>query len=171
MAADLGVGEAALLDAFGGKRQSMAIRHYPPCRQPDKVMGNTQHTDGLGLTVLLHVDDTPGLQMLRDGRWFWFPVRPLPSALVVNDGDILHILTNGAYKSIEHRVVVNAERGRTTAVIFQDASVDGLVTPLPELLLKGGEAPRYKSIPRFEYLKVRFSALAKKEGFIESLKL
>jgi isopenicillin N synthase-like dioxygenase len=98
-------------------------------------------------------------------------VRPLPSALVVNDGDILHILTNGAYKSIEHRVVVNAERGRTTAVIFQDASVDGLVTPLPELLLKGGEAPRYKSIPRFEYLKVRFSALAKKEGFIESLKL
>jgi isopenicillin N synthase-like dioxygenase len=134
-------------------------------------MGNTPHTDGLGLTVLLHVDDTPGLQMLRDGRWFWFPVRPLPSALVVNDGDILHILTNGAYKSIEHRVVVNAERGRTTAVIFQDASVDGLVTPLPELLLKGGEAPRYKSIPRFEYLKVRFSALAKKEGFIESLKL
>jgi hypothetical protein len=38
MAADLGVRVAALLDAFGGKRQSMAIRHYLWCRQPDKVM-------------------------------------------------------------------------------------------------------------------------------------
>ncbi|EES12050.1 hypothetical protein BDA96_06G064100 [Sorghum bicolor] len=169
MAADLGVGEAALLDAFSGKRQSMAIHHYPACRHPDKVMGNTAHTDGLGLTVLLHVDDTPGLQMLRGGRWF--PVRPLPGALVVNVGDILHIVTNGAYKSVQHRVLVNAERGRTTAVVFQDASVDGMVTPLPELLLKAGEAPRYRSIPRFEYLKVRFSALAKREGFLESLKL
>jgi isopenicillin N synthase-like dioxygenase len=99
------------------------------------------------------------------------PLCPLPGALVVNVSDILHILSNGTYKSVQHRVVVNAERGRTTAVIFQDASVDGLVTPLPELLLKGGEAPRYKSIPRFEYLMVRLSALAKREGFLESLKL
>ncbi|OEL14601.1 Protein SRG1 [Dichanthelium oligosanthes] len=205
MAADLGVGREALLGAFSGKRQSMAIHHYPPCRHPDKVIGNTAHTDGLGLTVLLHVDDTPGLQMLRGG--WWFPVRPLPGALVVNVSDILHILTNGAYRSVEHRggcqrragpdhrrdipgrlrrrdgdavpgaarswwrgMVVNAERGRTTAVIFQDASVGGMVTPLPELLVHGGEA-RYKSIPRFEYLKVRFSALAKRTGFLESLKL
>jgi isopenicillin N synthase-like dioxygenase len=90
--------------------------------------------------------------------------------MVVNVGDILHILTNGAYRSAEHRVVVNAERGRTTAVIFQDASVDGMVEPLPELLGDGGEA-RYRSIPRFEYLKVRFSALAQRKGFLESLKL
>ncbi|TKW04075.1 hypothetical protein SEVIR_7G086000v4 [Setaria viridis] len=168
MAADLGVGEAALLGAFSGKRQSMAIHHYPPCRHPEKVIGNTAHTDGLALTVLLHVDDTPGLQMLQGGRWF--PVRPRPGAMVVNVGDILHILTNGAYRSAEHRVVVNAERGRTTAVIFQDASVGGMVAPLPELLVDGGEA-RYRSIPRFEYLKVRFSALAQRKGFLESLKL
>ncbi|PUZ46910.1 hypothetical protein GQ55_7G121100 [Panicum hallii var. hallii] len=168
MAADLGVGREALLGAFTGKRQSMAIHHYPPCRHPDKVIGNTAHTDGLALTVLLPVDDTPGLQVLRGGRWF--PVRPRPGALVVNVGDILHILTNGTYRSVEHRVVVSAGRGRTTAVVFQDASVGGLVAPLPELLRGGGEA-RYRSIPRFEYLKVRFSALAKRTGFLESLKL
>jgi isopenicillin N synthase-like dioxygenase len=160
MAADLGVGREALLGAFTGKRQSMAIHHYPPCRHPDKVIGNTAHTDGLALTVLLPVDDTPGLQVLRGGRWF--PVRPRPGALVV--------VTNGTYRSVEHRVVVSAGLGRTTAVVFQDASVGGLVAPLPELLRGGGEA-RYRSIPRFEYLKVRFSALAKRTGFLESLKL
>nr|CAB3486896.1 unnamed protein product [Digitaria exilis] len=171
MAADLGVDAEALTGAFEGKRQSMAIHHYPPCQHPEKVIGNTAHTDGLGLTVLLHVDDTPGLQMLRGGRWF--PVRPAAGALVVNVGDILHILTNGAYRSVEHRVVVGADRGRTTAVVFQDASVGGMVAPLPELLVAngGGEKARYRSIPRFEYLKVRFSALAKRKGFLDSLKL
>ncbi|KAL6594028.1 hypothetical protein ACP70R_048929 [Stipagrostis hirtigluma subsp. patula] len=167
MADDLGVEQAALLDAFAGKRQSMAIHHYPPCRHPEKVMGNTPHTDGLGLTLLLHVDDTPGLQIKKGGRWF--PVRPVPGAFVVNVGDILHIMTNGAYRSVEHRVVVDAVRGRTTAVIFQDASVEGMVAPLPELV-KGGGA-RYKSVERFQYLKVRFSALAKGSGFLESFKV
>nr|CAB3486898.1 unnamed protein product [Digitaria exilis] len=171
MALDLGVDAEALTGAFEGKRQSMAIHHYPPCQHPEKVIGNTAHTDGLGLTVLLHVDDTPGLQMLRGGRWF--PVRPAAGALVVNVGDILHILTNGAYRSVEHRVVVGADRGRTTAVVFQDASVGGMVAPLPELLVVngGGEQARYRSIPRFEYLKVRFSALATRKGFLDSLKL
>jgi len=57
MAADLGVEQEALLDAFTGKRQSMAIHYYPPCRHREKVMGITPHTDGLGLTLLLHVKD------------------------------------------------------------------------------------------------------------------
>lgn len=61
-----------------------------------------------------------------------------------------------------------AKRGRTTATIFQDASIDGLVMPLLELL-KGGEVSCYKSIPRFEYFKVRFSAFAKKDMIIYSL--
>ncbi|KAL6878399.1 hypothetical protein ACP4OV_012569 [Aristida adscensionis] len=168
MADDLGVEQAALLDAFSGKRQSLAIHYYPPCRHPEKVMGNTAHTDGLGLTLLLHVDDTPGLQIRKGGRWF--PVRPVPGAFVVNVGDILHIMTNGAYRSVEHRVLVDGERGRTTAVIFQDASVEGLVTPLPGLL-EGGEPARYKTVERFQYLKVRFSALAKGSGFLESFKV
>ncbi|TVU46417.1 hypothetical protein EJB05_05952, partial [Eragrostis curvula] len=92
----------------------------------------------------------------------------ITNALVVNVGDILHIITNGTYKSVEHRVLVDAQRARTTAEIFQDASVDGMVTPLPELL-KGGQA-RYKSIERFQYLKVRFSALAKGAGFLDSFR-
>ncbi|CAL5067453.1 unnamed protein product [Urochloa decumbens] len=174
MAADLGVAPAALQDAFAGKRQSAAIHRYPPCRRPEAVIGNTAHTDGLALTALLHADGTPGLQVRRGGRWFPVPP-PLPggAALVVNVGDILHVLTNGAYRSAEHRVMVNAERARTTAVVFQDASVGGMVAPLPELLAgaEGGEVARYRAVPRSEYLKVRFSALAQRKGFLDGLKL
>ncbi|CAL4923114.1 unnamed protein product [Urochloa decumbens] len=172
MAIDLGVGQEALLGAFfsgdnAEKGQSVAIHHYPPCRQPEKVVGIPPHTDGLGLTVLLHADDTPGLQIKRGGRWF--PVRPLPGAFVVNVGDILDVLTNGAYGSAEHRVVPHAERGRTTVVIFQDASVDGLVAPLPEIL-DGDEAPaRYNSIGKLEYTKGNFIALGQGTRFLDSL--
>jgi isopenicillin N synthase-like dioxygenase len=169
MAADLGVEQEALLDAFAGKRQSMAIHYYPPCRHREKVMGITPHTDGLGLTLLLHVDDTPGLQIRKDGRWF--PVRPLPGAFVINVADILDVLTNGAYASVEHRVIPDSERGRTTVVIFQEASVGGLVAPLPGLLEEEGTHARYKSIEIEEYIKGNFNALEQGTRFIESLRI
>ncbi|NP_001149213.1 Protein SRG1 [Zea mays] len=169
MAADLGVEPEALQDAFTGKRQSMAVHHYPPCRQREKVMGITPHTDGLGLTLLLHVDDTPGLQIRRGGRWF--PVRPLPGAFVVNVADILDVLTNGAYASVEHRVLPDAERARTTVVVFQEASVGGLVAPLPGLLDQQGARARYRSIEIEEYIKGNFNALEQGTRFIQSLRI
>jgi isopenicillin N synthase-like dioxygenase len=174
MAIDLGVSQEALLGAFfsgdAEKGQSIIMNHYPPCRHPEKVLGIRPHTDGLGLTVLLHVDDTPGLLIRRRGGR-WLPVRPLPGAFVVNVADILEVLTNGAYVSVEHRVVPDAEKCRTTVVLFQDASVDGVVTPLPELL--GGDeaqAARYNSIGKLEYGKSRFGAVAEGTRFLDSLK-
>jgi isopenicillin N synthase-like dioxygenase len=148
MAADIGDEEEELVEAFTGKRQSMAMHYYPPCPDPDKVLGITPHTDGLGLTLLLHVDDTPGLQIKKDGRWY--PVRPLPGAFLVNIGDILDVLTNGAYTSVEHRVIPDAGRGRTT-VVFVEGTVRGMVAPLPGLLKE--QEPRYNSIELQEYVK------------------
>ncbi|KAF8728960.1 hypothetical protein HU200_018262 [Digitaria exilis] len=165
MAADLGVSDGD--DAVKG--QSMSMHHYPPCRRHrDKVVGIPPHTDSPALTLLLQVDDTPGLQIRRGGRWF--PVRPMPGALLVNVGNILEVLTNGAYGSIEHRVVPDAERGRTTVVMFQDASADGLVGPLPELLGGDDARARYRSIGRDEYTKGHFVAVAQGTPFLHSLK-
>ncbi|KAL6878273.1 hypothetical protein ACP4OV_012443 [Aristida adscensionis] len=168
MEEDLGVEQGELQGAFIGKRQSMAIHYYPPCQHPEKVVGITPHTDGLGLTLLLHVDDTLGLQIRKDGRWF--PVRPLPGAFVVNVADILDVLTNGVYRSVEHRVLPDTERGRTTVVMFQEAAVGGLVAPLPGLL-KGGHKARYKSVDIGEYMKGNFKALADGTRHIESLRI
>ncbi|KAF7040012.1 hypothetical protein CFC21_049944 [Triticum aestivum] len=138
MASDLGVEQEALMATFQGKTQSVAFHYYPPCRHPDKVIGITPHHDGLGLTLLLHVDDTPGLQ----------------------------ILTNGTYKSAEHRVLPDVEKGRATVVMFQNACVAGIVKPLPEL----GEAT-YKAIDHVEYVKGNFRALAEGTRFVDSLKI
>ncbi|KAI5002306.1 hypothetical protein ZWY2020_026956 [Hordeum vulgare] len=164
MASDLGVEQEALMETFQGKRQSVAFHYYPPCRHPDKVIGITPHHDGLGLTLLLHVDDTPGLQVRKNGRWY--PLNPLPGALVINVGDILQILTNGTYKSAEHRVLPDVEKGRATVVMFQNACVAGMVKPLPEL----GEAT-YKAIDLVEYVKGNFRALAEGTRFVDSLKI
>ncbi|EAY90597.1 hypothetical protein OsI_12197 [Oryza sativa Indica Group] len=169
MATDLGVDQEALVGAFRDKQQSMAIHHYPPCRHPDKVIGITPHSDGLGLTLLLQLDDTPGLQIRKDGRWL--PVRPRPGTFIINVADILEVLTNGAYKSVEHRVLADAEKGRTTIVTFHEAYVDGMVKPIPEVLKLNGAEARYKSIERLEYIKGNFVALSEGTRFLESLKI
>ena len=46
MAADLGVDREALVGAFTGRRQSMAIHHYPPCPHREKVLGITPTPTG-----------------------------------------------------------------------------------------------------------------------------
>ena len=72
-----------------GIRQTMRMNYYPPCPQPEKVIGLTPHSDGAGLTILLEVNDVEGLQIKKDGKWV--PVKPLPNAFVVNIGDILEV--------------------------------------------------------------------------------
>ncbi|KAF2915809.1 hypothetical protein DAI22_09g067800 [Oryza sativa Japonica Group] len=142
----------------------MALQRYPPCRHPEKVMGIAPHSDGFGLTLLLQVNDTPGLQVSKDGRWR--PVRPLPGAFVINVGEILEVLTNGYYKSVFHRVVVDTDKDRVTVVVFQDACIAGVVKPLPEL----GEQ-RYHATNRSEYYKGQLKALRRQgEKFVDTLK-
>jgi isopenicillin N synthase-like dioxygenase len=89
MAEDLGVDHEALLSTFEGLPQCVRINYYPPCRQADKVLGLSPHTDGVGMTLLLHVNDVQGLQIRKDGEWF--SVQAQPGALVVNIGDVLEV--------------------------------------------------------------------------------
>ncbi|KAF0915201.1 hypothetical protein E2562_034158 [Oryza meyeriana var. granulata] len=164
MAIDLGIEQETLLAAFRGKRQSKSLHRYPPCRHPEKVMGIAPHADGFGLTLLLHGDDTPGLKIRRDGQWH--PVQPLPGAFVVNIGEILEVLTNGNYRTVLHRVLVDAKRSRATVAMFKDACIGGVVKRLPEL----GKA-RYEAIKRSEYSKGHLKALNKGERFLDTLEI
>ena len=41
--------------------QGMRMNYYPPCPQPDQVIGLTPHSDGVGLTILLQVNEMEGL--------------------------------------------------------------------------------------------------------------
>jgi isopenicillin N synthase-like dioxygenase len=65
-------------------RQSMSFNYYPPCPQPEQVIGIAPHSDSSGITILLEVNDVQGLQIKKDGMWI--PVKPLPNAFIINIG-------------------------------------------------------------------------------------
>nr|CAB3472960.1 unnamed protein product [Digitaria exilis] len=151
MAEDMGVEPERLLEMFGGQPQTMKVTYYPPCRQASDVLGLSPHTDACAMTLLLHVNDVQGLQIRRDdGRWL--AVEPLDGALIVS------ILSNGKYKSVEHRAVVHPDKERISAAMFHQPRYSITVEPLPELVKKDGAGARYKSVGYAEFMRHFFSA-------------
>ena len=74
---------------FEEGHQAMRMNYYPPCPQPELAIGLNSHSDAVGLTILLQVNEMEGLQIRKDGMWI--PVKPLHNAFVVNIGDILEV--------------------------------------------------------------------------------
>ncbi|KAE8734303.1 Detected protein of unknown function [Hibiscus syriacus] len=74
---------------FDGGWQPLRMNYYPPCPQPELAVGLSPHSDAVGITILLQINETEGLQIKKDGAWI--PVKPLPGAFVVNIGDILEV--------------------------------------------------------------------------------
>ncbi|GLT50652.1 hypothetical protein SLA2020_241230 [Shorea laevis] len=122
--------------------------------EPKLVIGIPPHSDGSGITILKQVNGVDGLQIKRDG--IWYPVSFLPDALVVNVGDILEILSNGMYHSIEHRVAVNSEKERMSIGFFINPKFEAKVGPLPSLI-NPQNLPLYKRMGMEEYVKGFFS--------------
>lgn len=76
-------------EMFEDGMQAMRMNYYPPCPEPDKVMGLTPHSDASGITILLQVNGVEGFQVKRDG--VWLPLKFLPNAFVVNLGDAVEV--------------------------------------------------------------------------------
>lgn len=130
------------------------LLHYPKCPNPNLTSGAGRHSDISSITVLLQ-DDTGGLYVHKDASWIH--VKPMKGALVVNIGDILQIISNGKYKSIEHRVIANGNTNRISVPIFANPTSDSLIAPLPQLLLRSGEKPVYKQVLFSDYFNYFFS--------------
>ncbi|GAU21692.1 hypothetical protein TSUD_242640 [Trifolium subterraneum] len=136
-----------MLDLFEEVDQSIKINYYPPCPQPEQVIGLNPHSDGVVLTILLQINEIQGLQIKKDGMWI--PINPLTNAFVVNIGDMLEILTNGIYQSIEHRATVNSEKERISLAAFHIpykcdiGPTPSLVTPETPALFKTISAEDY----------------------------
>ena len=90
MAKALGMKEEDMMTVFGDGLQSIRIGHYPPCLEPEKVIGISAHSDASGITILLQATDVDGLQIKKDGKWV--PIKPLPDAFIVNIGDSLEVI-------------------------------------------------------------------------------
>lgn len=131
----LGVEEGRLEKEFGGMDEllmQMKINYYPKCPQPDLALGVEAHTDVSALTFIL-TNMIPGLQVYYDDKWV--TAKTVPDSFVVHIGDSLEILSNGKYRSILHRGLVNKEKVRISWAVFCEPPKDDVILkPLPELV-------------------------------------
>ena len=44
----------------------MRLNYYPPCPQPEKIIGLASHNDAGGLTILSQGNEDKGLQLWKD---------------------------------------------------------------------------------------------------------
>ncbi|KAK3011296.1 hypothetical protein RJ639_011471 [Escallonia herrerae] len=148
--------------------QSVRMNYYPPCPQPEQVIGLTPHSDATGITILLQVNGVEGLQVKKDG--VWLPVKFLPDAFVVNLGDIMEILSNGLYNSIEHRATVNSTTERISIAMFFNPKIEAEVGPALSLT-NSKNPPLFKRVLQEEYLKDFFSRKLNGKFFLEHMKI
>uniref|UniRef100_A0A1J3G0L6 Protein SRG1 n=1 Tax=Noccaea caerulescens TaxID=107243 RepID=A0A1J3G0L6_NOCCA len=154
MASVLEIKREEMEDLFQDVWQSIKINYYPPCPQPDQVMGLTPHSDAAGLTILLQVNQVEGLQIKKDGKWVL--VKPLRNAFVVNVGEILEIITNGRYRSIEHRAVVNSEKERLSIAMLHSPGKETVIGPAKSLVDRQKQR-LFKSMSTQEYFDAFFA--------------
>ena len=126
--------------------------------------GISAHTDYEVFTIL-HTD-RPGLQALNAGEQ-WVDVPPLAGTFIINIGDMLELLSNGAFVATSHRVL-NIGKERFSFPMFCTLDYETVVAPLPQWVtarhpsafqpMRSG-AHLYSSIIRaYGYLRKRWHA-------------
>ncbi|KAG5008863.1 hypothetical protein JHK82_017430 [Glycine max] len=134
---------------FNGACAALHLNSYPSCPDPDRAMGLAAHTDSTLLTIL-HQNNVNGLQVLKEGEG-WVAVPPLHGGLVINVGDLLHILSNGLYPSVLHRVRVNRTQQRFSVAYLYGPPANVQISPHVKLV--GPTRPAlYRPVTWNEYL-------------------
>ncbi|KAL8238138.1 hypothetical protein R6Q59_019219 [Mikania micrantha] len=82
----------------------------------------------------------------------WFSVAPVSGSLVINVGDALQIMSNGKYKSVEHRVSANGSHNRISVPIFVNPKASDIIEPFQEVL-QSGEKPVHKHLLYSDHVK------------------
>lgn len=143
---------------IGSTMESTALQlnSYPCCPEPNRAMGLAPHTDTSFITLVHQTEMISGLQIHKDGVG-WVPVHPISGAFTVNIGDLLHILSNGRFPSVLHRVTVNQNRQRFSVAYFYVPPADFTVSPhlssKPFSSSPGGgeQVAQYRSVVVKEY--------------------
>ncbi|KAL4313291.1 hypothetical protein GQ457_01G051970 [Hibiscus cannabinus] len=151
---NLGLEKGYLKKAFYGAKGptfGTKVSNYPPCPTPDKIKGLRAHTDAGGIILLFQDPIVGGLQLLKDGEWVDVP--PLRHSIVINLGDQLEVITNGKYKSVEHRVIAQTNGARMSIASFYNPGSDAVIYPAPQLV----EEEKKQAYPKFvfeDYMKL-----------------
>lgn len=132
--------EEAFADFCRDPVAALRLLHYPPHPDVDdaSLVGAGAHTDFGAITLLLQ-DGNSGLQVLRQDTGEWIDVAPDRDAYVVNVGDMLHVWTNGAYRSNVHRVINTSGDERYSMPFFFDGNPDCRIESLAPSAAGGGK--------------------------------
>nr|AFK37640.1 unknown [Lotus japonicus] len=152
---------------MGSKR--INLNYYPVCPSHDLTVAIGRHSDVSTLTILLQ-DQTGGLYVRAVDSQGWIHVPPISGALVINIGDALQIMSNGRYKSIEHRVTANGSKVRVSVPIFVNPRPIDVIGPLPQVLA-GGEKAMYKNVLYSDYVRYFFKKAHDGKATIEHAKI
>ncbi|CAO2181169.1 unnamed protein product [Urochloa humidicola] len=168
----LGLGAAALEEASCLEGRVMACHYYPQCPEPERAMGAVPHTDP-GVVTVLAQDEIGGLQVKHrdeEGRTCWVDVKPVPGSLVINVGDLMQIMSNDKYLSVEHRVTMNTrEEPRVSIAVFFSPGKRGpsaFYGPLP-----GQNPPKYRNFTMEEFFRSFFSRGLASKAPVDHFKL
>ncbi|KAF2312664.1 hypothetical protein P3X46_024021 [Hevea brasiliensis] len=144
----------AKMDALTGLK-TVNMNFYPACPNPELTVGVGRHSDLGTITVLLQ-DGIGGLYVKveeningqKKGEWMEIP--PIPGALVINIGDTLQIVSNGRYKSAEHRVRTTSTQSRVSVPFFTIPKRTEKIGPLPQVVERDGVA-RFREVVFEDY--------------------
>ncbi|PQM42313.1 protein DMR6-LIKE OXYGENASE 2 [Prunus yedoensis var. nudiflora] len=148
--------------------QILAANYHPACPQPDKAIGIPPHTDH-GLVTLLIQNEMGGLEVKHKDQCVL--VNAAPGAFIVNIGDQIQILTNDKYKSIWHRAVVNNKATRISIAVPHGPSLDTPALPIPELLEREGQAPKYVGMTYEKFMELQASPAALTKPCLDHLRI
>nr|AFK37656.1 unknown [Lotus japonicus] len=163
----LGIQQTQISESFREGLYDVRMNCYPPCPEPERVLGIVPHADNSGITLLADCSDFPGLQFLKDGKWVG--VEPIEGAIVANIGHIIEVMSNGIYKAPEHRAVVNKLKERLSIVTFCYPCPFIDIGPAEELIGEGN-LPVYKKLTHEGYFSSFFQRNLD-ESFIDSLEI
>ncbi|CAN1808463.1 Protein SRG1 [Linum perenne] len=118
----------------------------------------------------LAMDETEMRDFFEEGwqnlRINYYP----PYAFIVNVGDILEIISNGAYKSIEHRATVNSNTERLSVATFLSPKLDGELGPAQSLVTPN-TPPKFKRLLVKDYFKGLFERELNGKSYLDAMKV
>lgn len=158
----LGLEENALTKMVTTPPSQLRLIHYPYNPDtPQNRSGIGAHTDYECFTILLPT--APGLEVLN-GAGEWIDVPLIDNAFVINIGDMLEVLSNGAFIATSHRVRKVKEE-RYSFPLFCACDYDTVISPLLNhgdsaesntyTALKCGDHLYAQTIQTFQYLKTK----------------